>query len=74
MEKLNAKEILFKRLREYLKAEEAILSGAQSYQIGDRSLTRANLKEIREEIDNLLTELAAADAGRGRTKRAVFFD
>lgn len=68
------KEILKRRLEEYLKAEHAILSGAQSYKIGDRSLTRANLKQIRAAIDDLMVQLAAADEGRGRCKRVVFFD
>ena len=35
------------RLTAYLAAEEKVLSG-QSYTIGDRTLTRANLKEIQE--------------------------
>lgn len=38
------------RLSTYLDAEAAVLRN-QSYSIGDRSLTRANLKEIREGID-----------------------
>ena len=70
---LNAKEITMRRLKQYLLAEEKILLG-QSYTIGDRILTRANLKEVRAAIEDLLVELAAADAGRGRTKRAVFID
>lgn len=37
------------KLTEYLDAETAVLSG-QSYSIGGRSLTRANLREIREGI------------------------
>lgn len=70
---LNTKEMTMRRLKQYLIAEEKILSG-QSYTIGDRHLTRADLKYVQQEIDKILTELAAADAGRGRTKRAVFFD
>ena len=70
---LNAKEITMRRLKQYLLAEEKILLG-QSYTIGDRILTRANLKEVRAAIEDLLVELAVADAGRGRTKRAVFID
>ena len=68
------KEIKLERLRQYLNAEQAILSGAQSYTIGDRSLTRANLREIQSAITDLLVELQAADSSRGRTKRAVFIE
>jgi len=38
------------RLTEYLTAEQKVLGG-QSYQIAGRSMTRANLKEIRDGID-----------------------
>jgi len=41
------------RLDLYYKAEEAILDGAQSYTIGSRNLTRANLAEIRKMITEL---------------------
>ena len=44
-EKLERKK---KRLEMYYKAEEAILGGAQSYSLGSRNLTRANLSEIRK--------------------------
>lgn len=37
------------KLSEYLTAETAVTSG-QAYSIGDRSLTRANLKDIRDGI------------------------
>jgi hypothetical protein len=40
------------RLALYLKAEQAILQG-QSYSIGNRSLSRPNLGEVREEIAKL---------------------
>ena len=35
------------RLKQYLEAEKAILVGGQSYRIGNRTLTRADLAEIR---------------------------
>lgn len=38
------------RLTDYLNAEEKVLSG-QSYNIGGRTLTRADLKAIREGIE-----------------------
>ena len=41
----------------YYQAEEAILGGAQSYSLGSRSLTRANLAEIRKTIDELEDEV-----------------
>jgi hypothetical protein len=53
------------RLQDYLNAEETVLSG-QSYSIGIRSFTRANLKEIREGIDywdNKVQELSDGNTG-----------
>ena len=41
------------RLELYYKAEAAILEGAQSYSIGSRHLTRADLAEIRKMIVTL---------------------
>lgn len=49
-----------KRLDLYYKAEEAILDGAQHYEIGSRKLTRADLAEIRKmitELENNLDEM-----------------
>lgn len=46
-----------KRLELYYKAEEAILDGAQHYEIGTRKLTRADLHEIRMMISNIEKEL-----------------
>lgn len=67
------------RLEWYVKAEEAILTG-QSYTIGNRTLTRANLAEVRKMIDDLVARGAKlpdmdTDTGRGnRSKRVVFRD
>lgn len=65
------------RLKLYVEAERAILSG-QSYTIGNRQLTRANLSEVRKEIDNLVEAGATLDdvviEPRLMSKRAVFFD
>ena len=67
------------RLEWYVKAEEAILTG-QSYTIGNRTLTRANLAEVRKMIDDLVARGAKlpdmdTDNGRGnRSKRVVFRD
>lgn len=57
------------RLQEYLDAESKVLSG-QSYSLQGRSLTRANLSEIREGIkvwDERCKELGAKARGRGRS-------
>lgn len=70
---MDLKRLTLDRLREYLKAESAILCG-QAYTIGDRSLTRADLKFVQKQIDDLLTQLQASDSSRGRTKRAVFVE
>lgn len=62
---------LKQRLAMYYEAEEAVLGGAQSYKMGTRELTRANLNYIKEMIDYLEKEIAAEQskkAGRGRNK------
>lgn len=56
------------RLQLYINAERAILEGAQYYQIGNRNLRRADLKEVRAEIDNLQKqedEIEAIISGNG---------
>ena len=68
-----SKEIIKARLRMYLAAEEAVLQ-SQSYSIGDRQLTRANLNEIRDEINRLLAQLNADDPSNGNKKRVVFIE
>ena len=53
------------KLAEYLAAETKVLAG-QAYTIGGRSMTRANLKEIREGIDywdNKCVELGVGRSG-----------
>lgn len=72
-----ASAVLNARLRQYLAAEEAILVGGQSYKIGNRTLTRADLTEIRKEIDALLAAGATTDSGIGRgrkSKRVIMRD
>jgi len=49
-------------LAAYLAAELAIL-GRQSYTIGDRSLTMADLSEVRRAITALQKEVSAETAG-----------
>ena len=71
--KTKIKEDLYiaeKRLELYLNAEEAILSG-QSYEMGDRKLTRANLKDVVSTINSLKKEIAALETrlnGRARVR------
>jgi bacterioferritin (cytochrome b1) len=48
----------------YKRAIKACASGS-SYTIGSRSLTRQNLKELREHFDYLVGELAALEGRRG---------
>lgn len=60
----------------YLEAEKAVLMG-QSYTIGNRQLTRANLSEIRAAIDDLIAGGAVIDGEtntRRTAKRVVFMD
>jgi hypothetical protein len=52
------------RLDLYYAAEEAILSGAQSYQIGSRTLTRTNLRTIETMIKKLEAEVGVLEDGR----------
>lgn len=62
-----------KRLEMYYQAEEAILSGAQSYTIGSRSMTRANIADIRNMIDKLEKELSELKAkASGKRPRKAF--
>lgn len=72
MNELNFKrEIAQKRLMLYLKAEEAILSG-QAYKIGDRELTRADLKDVADTINSLQKEINSLDSViKGKTRVKV---
>ena len=49
-----ASTVLNERLKQYLSAEQSILVAGQSYRIGNRTLTRADLSEIRKEINDLV--------------------
>lgn len=65
-------EALNLRLRQYLEAEKAILIAGQSYKIGNRTLTRANLTEIREAISSLIAAGATVDgSGNRHARRAM---
>lgn len=61
----------------YISAEKAIAGGAQSYKIGDKELTRANLSHIRKHMTywhNKVREFESNQSGRrGITiKKAVY--
>ena len=65
-------EMLNLRLKQYLEAEKAILIAGQSYKIGNRTLTRADLTEIRKTINSLIASGAPVDGGGGgRARRAL---
>lgn len=57
-----------KRLEQYYAAEDAILGGAQSYQIGSRQLTRANLREVNDMIKYLEREITDLESKKGRNR------
>ncbi len=68
-------EIARNRLDLYIAAEQAILAGAQSYQIGNRNLTRANLAEITKMIEILQDEVETLEGKpKGYTRRVVMMD
>jgi hypothetical protein len=52
-------------------AIKKILGGAQSYKIGSRSLTRADLAALRKWKKELEDEIAALSGGSGRFRRVV---
>ena len=62
------KKRLIMRLNAYYNAEMAVLTG-QSYQIGTKRLTRADLAEIRKAIGELETEISNVE---NDGKRKVF--
>jgi hypothetical protein len=56
-----SKELCKTKLQTWLDAEEAVATG-QSYQIGTRMLTRADLKQIREQMEYWAGKLSEAEA------------
>lgn len=73
-----ASTVLNERLKQYLSAEQSILVAGQSYRIGNRTLTRADLSEIRKEINDLVAAGATTDEvmhpRRHRTKQVIMRD
>lgn len=61
-----ASTVLNERLKQYLSAEQSILVAGQSYRIGNRTLTRADLSEIRKEINDLIAAGATTDDSQSR--------
>ena len=55
-----SKELCREKLDTWLAAEEAVATG-QSYQIGNRMLTRADLKQIRNQMEYWATQLAVCE-------------
>lgn len=75
---LFSKEFCKQRLKIWLAAEEAIATG-QRYQIEGRSLTRADLYDVRKEMEYWAGKLAEAEneeqhGGRNRVYRFVPHD
>lgn len=69
------KETCNKHLEKWLDAELAIING-QSYSIDGRSLTRASLSEVRNQIDYWKNELSKTEninrrGGKNRVFRVV---
>lgn len=56
-----SKELCKRKLDTWLAAEESIATG-QRYQIGTRMMTRADLKQVREEIEYWAGKLSEAEA------------
>ena len=74
MEKKRNTEQLAEREEELADVRAAIkmiLKGAQAYTIGSRSLTRANLAELRKWKKELEDEISALSGGSGRFRRVV---
>ena len=67
---MSNKQMNTERLWNYYAAERAVLSG-QSYTVGNRTLTRANLAEIRAAIDDLLSAGASLDDSEIKTRRSM---
>lgn len=59
------RELIIERLNMWLDAEKAVATG-QSYQIGSRRLDRANLNQIRQQIEFWNAELAKVNGKRRR--------
>lgn len=72
---MTIRQIQRERLQKYLDAEDAILAG-QSYKIGSRELTRADLSEVRQVISDLIDSGVTLEDEpiAGRSRRVTFID
>lgn len=74
---MTIKEMQRERLKLYLEAEKKILLN-QSYTIGNRTYTRADLEDVRKVIDDLIDSGVTLEDEpnyvNGRTRRVVFID
>ena len=60
------------RLENYLEAERKVLAG-QSYRVGSRELTRANLSDIRAAIEDISNQIDMLESsGRGNIREVIF--
>lgn len=66
MELLESKK---NRLKQYYKAEEKILN-SQSYMLGSKQLTRADLSKVQSMIEKLESEIEELER-RGTIKRSI---
>lgn len=66
-----SKSLCQAQLTRYLDAEKVVLTG-QSYTIGGRSLTRANLTEIRKGVDYWAEKLDEAEQIAATGRRGPF--
>lgn len=60
---MRSREEVEQELQTINKAIFAIVSGAQSYTVGSRSVTKASLAELRKMRGELMSELFAIDNG-----------
>ena len=66
-------ELAKQRLEAYYQAEMAILTN-QSYSIGSRSFTRANLAEVRNAIKELEAQVAQLENKTQKVRRIIPMD
>ena len=60
---IRTREEVYNDLVQVNAAIVAIVTGSQSYTIGDRSVTKANLAELQKLKDDLINELGEIDNG-----------
>lgn len=64
----------YERLKAYREAEKAILEGGQSYRIGNRTVTRADLADIRATIAALESGGADVERVSRRAMHVIFHE